>query len=30
LFADAHVESLQAAKLKSKIDQRINFAEPPR
>ncbi len=29
LFADAHVESIQAAKLKSRIDAGDNFAQPP-
>lgn len=30
LFADTHVETIQASKLKSKIDRNVNFAEPPR
>jgi prepilin-type N-terminal cleavage/methylation domain-containing protein len=30
LFADDHVESLQAASLKKKIEDGINFAEPPK
>ncbi|MCU0787284.1 MAG: hypothetical protein MUC91_03710 [Verrucomicrobia bacterium] len=30
LFADGHVDSIEAAELKRKIDRGINFAEPPR
>ena len=30
LFADGHVSSIQAARLKAEIDQGRNFAEPPR
>jgi prepilin-type N-terminal cleavage/methylation domain-containing protein/prepilin-type processing-associated H-X9-DG protein len=30
LFADGHVEKIQAASLKAKIDKGINFSEPPK